>query len=49
MNRRLAIAIDECMDNGNRVAEVLAKCIKFTICEINSYNEIIKKEDIFRN
>lgn len=47
MNHRLAIAIEECGNNEEVVAEHFGRCSKFIVCELNSENKVIKKETYF--
>jgi len=47
MNQRLAIAIEECDGNVDKVAEHFGRCSKFLVCKIEPNNEISKKETYF--
>lgn len=47
MNHRLAIAIEECAGNIDKVAEHFGRCSKFIVCEINPDKEVIMKETYF--
>lgn len=47
MNHRLAIAIEECSENIDRVAEHFGRCSKFIICEINSSKQVVVNETYF--
>lgn len=47
MNHRLALAIEECSDNVDKVAEHFGRCSKFIVCEINQNKEVIMKETYF--
>jgi predicted Fe-Mo cluster-binding NifX family protein len=47
MNQRLAIAIEECPGNIDKVAEHFGRCSKFVVCEINPAKEVVLKETYF--
>lgn len=47
MNQRLAIALEECAGNIDKVAEHFGKCSKFIVCEINPNKEVVMKETYF--
>lgn len=47
MNHRLAVAIEECSGNIDKVAEHFGRCSKFIVCEINQNKEVIMKETYF--
>ena len=47
MNQRLAIAIEECKGNVEKVAEHFGRCSKFIVCEINPQKEIAREETYF--
>ena len=46
MNRRLAVAIEE-SDSEERVAEHFGRCSKFSICELDERNIVVKQESYF--